>query len=105
MLQYGDHEWRPTVALLLPSACKLHTLPSPQSPNLPSCFQYGDHEWRPQDRERLSARLAQPRFIASHSYDFGTTTTTLIIVSALICLNLGLIADGWVGVRLMMDRG
>lgn len=37
-------------------------------------------EWQPQDRERLSARLAQPRFIAQHSYDFGTTTSTLIIV-------------------------
>lgn len=46
-------------------------------------LQYGDHEWRSQDHERLSARLAQPRFIASHSYDFGTTTTTLIIVRAL----------------------
>lgn len=36
--------------------------------------------WRPQERERLWARLPQPRFIASHSYDFGTTTTTLVIV-------------------------
>lgn len=41
-------------------------------------------EWRPQDRERLSARLAQPRFIAQHSYDFGTTTSTLIIVRGLL---------------------